>query len=317
MRVLFMGSPQEAVIPLQKLIELQQKGEIELAGVVSRVGKPRGRGLKTAETPVSRFASKKGLPLYLPIDVNTPDFIHTLRKLNIDVILTVAYGQIMTQEFIALARRAVINIHPSLLPHLRGAAPLVSAILAGDEEIGVTICFTVVELDAGNIIVQKKFTRDPSADHRILTEAMFTEGTELLPLALSLLRKPDFKGTSQNPQLVTTCGKVRKEDGLISWHDPGSDIFRKHLAYYGWPEIYTHFRGTKVILKQIATTPFAAGEAKMSGGEFVLDRQHNVLRAKAADSIVTVGSLQVAGRSQTDARSFWNGIIRGNDFKFA
>lgn len=316
MRVLFMGSPQEAVIPLQALIRLQQEDEMELVGVVSRVGKPRGRGLKTADTPVSRFAGQEGIPLYLPAEVNAPEFIQTLHKLNIDVVLTAAYGRILTPEFLLLGQRAVINIHPSLLPHLRGAAPLVSAILSGDEEIGVTICFTVAELDAGNIIVQKRFPRDPSANHRTLTAAMFTEGAKLLSSALDLLKDPDYKGTPQNTQLVTTCGRVRKEDGCISWQDRATDIYRRHLAYYGWPETYTHFRGTKVTLKEISTAPFTADEAGMDRGGFVFDRQRSILRVRAADGIVAVHNLQVAGRRQTDACSFWNGIVRGNDFKF-
>ena len=209
MRVLFMGTPLEVISVIEKLQLLQQQGDIELVGVVSQLHQSQ-RGLGKVESPVSLFAKAQRITCYQPLKASAPEFMAKLSALQVDVILTAAYGQILTREFLAIPRRAVINIHPSLLPRWRGAAPVVAAVREGVRSSGVTICFTVREVDAGNIIVQQELPLPEHTHHRDLTAMLFRAGAQLLPRAFALLGDTDFCGTPQDPQQVSRCAKVRK-----------------------------------------------------------------------------------------------------------
>ena len=304
MRVLFMGSPQEVIAVVEKLQLLQQHGDIELVAVVSQLHQSQ-RGLSEVESPVSLFAKAKRLTCYQPRQASAPAFMEHLRELRLDVILTAAYGQILTSEFLAIPTRAVINIHPSLLPRWRGAAPVVAAVREGVTSSGVTICFTVRSVDAGNIIVQQALPLPPHTHHRALTDLLFRAGAELLPTAFKLLRNPAFKGTPQDSQQVSRCIKVNKEDGLIDWQDKASTIYCQYLACYGWPETFTFFQGQRVILKEmLAPRPTVASEV----GAFTCNRQDKLLHVGTGEGMVVVPRLQIAGRRTMDALSFWNGI---------
>ena len=152
MKLAFFGSPEDSIAPLQHLLD--QGADVAL--VVSQPAKPAGRGRHLIDPPVATFAKEKGLPLLQPTKASDPDFLEQLQSFAIDVVITCAYGQILTQSFLDIPRRATINIHPSLLPKFRGATPVNSSILAGDSQTGVTVLFTVRKLDAGHIIIQEE-----------------------------------------------------------------------------------------------------------------------------------------------------------------
>lgn len=304
MRVLFMGSPQEVIAVVEKLQSLQQHGDIELVAVVSQLHQSQ-RGLSEVESPVSLFAKAQRITCYQPRKASAPEFMEQLRALQLDVILTAAYGQILTTEFLAIPKRAVINIHPSLLPRWRGAAPVVAAVREGVSSSGVTICFTVREVDAGNIIVQQAMPLPPRTHHRDLTELLFRAGAELLPTTFKLLHDPAFKGTPQDPQQVSRCIKVNKEDGLIDWHNRASAIYQQFLACYGWPETFTFFQGQRVILKEMLTPRLAVVPEV---GAFTCNRKAKLLCIGTGEGWVIVPRLQIAGRRTMDALSFWNGV---------
>ena len=304
MRVLFMGSPQEVIAVVEKLQLLQQHGDIELVAVVSQLHRSQ-RGLSEVESPVSLFAKAQRITCYQPRQASSPAFMEKLRDLQLDVILTAAYGQILTRTFLAIPTRAVINIHPSLLPRWRGAAPVVAAVREGVTSSGVTICFTVREVDAGNIIVQQAMPLPPHTHHRDLTDLLFRAGAELLPTAFKLLRDRAFTGTPQDPQQISRCTKVNKEDGLIDWHNEARAIYRQYLACYGWPETFTFFQGQRVILKEMLAPRSAAAPEV---GAFTCDRHSKLLCVGAGNGLVAVPRLQIAGRKTVDALSFWNGV---------
>ena len=312
MRVLFMGSPQEVIVVMEKLQLLQQHGDIELVAVVSQLHQSQ-RGLSEVESPVSLFAKSHHITCYQPRQASAPAFMEQLRTLQLDVILTAAYGQILTTEFLAIPKRAVINIHPSRLPRWRGAAPVVAAVREGVPSSGVTICFTVRELDAGNIIVQQAMPLPEHTHHRDLTELLFRAGAELLPTTFKLLRDPAFKGTPQDPQQISRCIKVNKEDGLIDWHCAADAVYRQYLACYGWPESFTFFQGQRIILKEMLA-PRAAVAPEV--GAFTCDRQAKLLCVGTGDGLVVVPRLQIAGRRTMDALSFWNGVAHRKPYVF-
>ena len=306
MRVLFMGSPLEVISVVEKLQLLQQHGDIELVAVVSQLHQSQ-RGLSEVESPVSLFAKAQRITCYQPRKASALVFMEKLRDLQLDVILTAAYGQILTTEFLAIPKRAVINIHPSLLPRWRGAAPVVAAVREGVTTSGVTICFTVREVDAGNIIVQQTMPLPEQTHHRNLTELLFRAGAELLPTTFKLLIDPDFRGRSQDQHQVSRCKKVSKEDGLVDWGGNAIAIYRQYLACYGWPETFTFFHGQRVILKEMQA-PRSAASPEVSCGAFTCDRKAKLLCINTSDGLVVVPRLQVAGRRAVDAWSFWNGV---------
>jgi folate-dependent phosphoribosylglycinamide formyltransferase PurN len=157
MRLVYMGSPSEVIAPLESLIKHCQKSGDEVVAVVSQPAKPAGRKQTLTDPPVATFAKEQGLRCLQPIKASDPAFLEELKSLEVDVIITAAYGQILSNAFLAIPRRATINIHPSLLPAYRGAIPVPAALLDGLETTGVTVLFTVKALDAGNIILQKSF----------------------------------------------------------------------------------------------------------------------------------------------------------------
>ena len=311
MRVLFMGSPAEAVAPL---LALQRCHDVEIVGVVSQPSRPQGRGLTARETAVAQFANQQQLTLYQPAKASADEVVASFVKLQIDVIVSAAYGQILSSNFLAVARRAVINIHPSYLPHLRGATPVVSAIVNGEQEIGVTICFTIKRLDAGNIIIQERHPLPADTDHHIVTAAMFARGAKLLPEALRRLKDPNYRGTEQDETRASYCRKITKSAGRIDWQDDSAQqIYRKYLAYRRWPEVHTTFAGKQLIFHQL-TTDNADSDGFNTPGHFVFDGQG--LRVATCDGSLVVHKLQIAGKKIVDGKSFWNGANSRKVFQF-
>lgn len=315
MRVLYMGSPLEAIPPLQKLCELQAQEQIELVAVVSKEHK------QPDLSSVAGFALERGLRLFCPLRASSVDFIKQLQDLNIDVILTAAYGQLLSSDFLTLAKRATINIHPSLLPRHRGASPVPAALLAGDQETGVTICFTVQALDAGNIILQEQMPIPPHTNHKQLLKHLFELGANLLPAALQQLQDPSFIGMPQDKSLITTCYKIKRRDGGIDWHWQAKEIYRRYLAFSHWPEIFTYWNGRRVVLKKVGL----AQQEKISGldarstspscGEFVC--ADDVLQVQTGEGILNVHTLQVEGKAITSASAFANRVRQQGCYRFA
>ena len=154
-------------------------------------------------------------------------FLAELELLKPDIVVTAAYGQILSQEFLNIPTRATINVHPSLLPKYRGATPIPSALLHGDGQTGVTILFTVKALDAGNVILQTNHAIKPHETAAELTQDLFQLGAKLLPDTLKLLQSPTFDGIAQEESKISHCTKILKTDGLVNWSDEAQLIHNK------------------------------------------------------------------------------------------
>ena len=192
MRIVFLGSPKE-VLSVPKFL-LEQAGDIdcELVGVVSQPAKAQGRKQQTKDTAVAAFAKEQGIKLFLPESAKAGSFLEEFKALSPDIALTAAYGQILSDECLAIPKRATINIHPSLLPRYRGATPVPAALLDGLTETGVTILFTIKKLDAGNIIAQRTLGIGAEETSQELTERAFAEGAALLVETLAKLRDKNY-----------------------------------------------------------------------------------------------------------------------------
>ncbi|MBI2602904.1 MAG: methionyl-tRNA formyltransferase [Deltaproteobacteria bacterium] len=308
MRIIYMGSPQASILPLEFLLR-NDKRRHEVVAVVSQAAKEVGRGRHPLDPPLAAYAKEKSLLTFQPQKAREPEFLESISKLAPDIIITCAYGQILTDAFLAIPKRATINIHPSLLPQYRGATPVQSALLDGSEETGVTILFTVKALDAGNIIVQKTFPILHGETAGELTRRLFALSCPLLEEALKTLEDKAFIGRPQDERNVTLCRKIQKEDGEINWQGTKKTIENRFRAYHPWPGSFT-FLGTKrIIVPLMSISDKTGGEEP---GRLDFSKTEKALFVACADGWMRVHELKPEGARALAAVEFWNGLRTGD-----
>lgn len=304
MRLVYMGSPTEVIAPLEYLLQHAHENGHEVVAVISQPAKPAGRKMVLTDPPLAAFAKERGLPCLQPAKASDPLFLDELRALAPDIIITAAYGQILTTTFLAIPTRATINIHPSLLPLYRGAIPVPAALLDGHTQTGVTILFTVKALDAGNIIIQEVFGIGEEETAQDLTARMFKESGPLLLKALDKLQDRDFSGLIQDESKITFCKKIAKTDGAIDWSKDAKTLWQEFKAYQPWPGVYTERLGVRVVLEDLS--PADAPELK--AGEFTFDKKAKALLVGTGQGQLAVRRLKSAGSKSMDAAGYWNGL---------
>lgn len=314
MRLVYMGSPACAIGPLEHLLSTQEEHGHEVLAVVSQPAKLVGRGRKKKPTdpPVAQFAKEKGIPCLQPEKASQEDFLNELKNLNIDVIVTCAYGQILTQKFLDIPGRGTINIHPSRLPEYRGATPVQAALLNGDKDTAVTVLFTVKALDAGNIISQKDFPIDPKERYEELIFRLFKEGGPLLVDALEKLKDSSFVGIPQDEDKVSKCIKFSKEDGLIKWEDKLDVSFNRYRAFFPWPGSFCFLGDHRLVVEEMDILPLGSYEDEEQAelGANFLDKKRKGIRVKVADGWLLFKRVKPAGSKSMEATSFWNGFLK-------
>ncbi len=239
---MFLGTSEFALPALQRLVE----SEYEIAGVYTQPDRPAGRGRHETPSPVKELALQHGLPVFQPPRMSAPDAVEQLKALRSDVMIAAAYGQILRQSVLDVPPLGVLNIHPSLLPRYRGASPVAAAILAGDEETGVTIMRMVLALDEGPILSQRRLPIDSHDTTGTLTERLSREGAGLLMDTLPAYAGGSLQPQPQDPSLASYVSMVKKEDGLTDWTLPAVEIWRRVRAYNPWPGAFTHLDGARL-----------------------------------------------------------------------
>ena len=306
MRLIFLGSPEPVLAPLQALSRLAPSLGFELVGVVSQPSRPAGRGQAPIDPPVAAFAKSLGLPTLQPEKASDPAFLEQFAALKPDVAITAAYGQILSNAFLAIPRRGTINIHPSLLPKYRGATPVPAALIDGNDTSGVTILFTVQKLDAGHIILQEATPIGASETAGELTDRYFELGAKLLLPALEKLKDPDFKGTPQDEAKVSLCRKIQKHDGLIDWERPAEESFNRYRAFQPWPGSFTFLAGRRLAVTEMQ--PDSQGKNALAPGEAVYDKRQQCLTVGTGEGALQILKLKAAGGKEMQAAAFWNGL---------
>ena len=238
LRVVFLGTPEFAVPSLEALLD-----ETDVVAVITQPDRPKGRGRQVASPPVAEVAKAKGLRLLQPPRLKSAEVIETLRALAPDVHVTVAYGRIIPREVLEIPRLGSINVHPSLLPKYRGASPIEAAILHGETETGVTIMYQSMDLDAGDLILQRRVPVDPDDTARTLEARLARVGADALVEALRLLAAGRAPRIPQDHAAATYAGKLEKEHGRIDWRKPARDVVNLIRAVDPWPSAYTSHRG--------------------------------------------------------------------------
>jgi len=242
LRILFMGTPDFAVPSLQALID---NGETVVA-VVTQPDRPKGRGRKLAPSPVKVLAQQAGIDVLQPTKVKTEAFVDELRQYQPDVILVAAYGRILPPAVLTLPRLGCINVHGSILPKYRGAAPIQTAILRGEREAGVTIMQMDSGLDTGDMLLVGSLPVADNDTSATLIPRLAQLGGTLLVQAVGLLAAGRLAATKQDDSQATLAPPLTKEDGLIRWQDSASVISCQIRALDPWPTAYTWLQGQQV-----------------------------------------------------------------------
>jgi methionyl-tRNA formyltransferase len=313
-RIVFMGSPDFALPTLRRLLESGH----EVVAVYTQPDRPAGRGRALQAPPAKRLALAHDVPVFQPARVSAPDSVQELARLAPDLIAMAAYGQILKQPLLDVPRRGVLNVHASLLPRHRGAAPVAAAILAGDEETGVTILQTELALDAGPILAQRRVPIAPHDTTGTLIERLAEEGADLLMEVLPAWLDGSLAPTPQDESGATYAPTLRKEDGRVDWGLPAEDIWRRVRAFAPWPGAFTYLDGQA--LRLLDTWPLAAGdEGQPAGlparpaGTVVPCPPGADLSGEAGFAVVTgrgllaIVRLQLAGRRALPAADFLRG----------
>ena len=249
MRVVFMGTPDFALPALEGLLDAGH----DVALVVSQPDRPAGRGRQPTPPPVARFARDRGLPLFQPASLKPPEAFARIRAAGPNVIVVVAFGLLLRREVLDLPPLGCLNVHASLLPRWRGAAPIPAAILAGDQETGVCLMRMEVGLDTGPVLACARTAIGEWDDTPGLTERLANIGRELLLLTLPRWADGQLTPVPQNEQLATYAPKIEREDARLDWSLTAIDLWRRVRAYRGWPDAFTTWKGRQ--LKVLAASP--------------------------------------------------------------
>jgi methionyl-tRNA formyltransferase len=299
LRVVFMGTPAFAVPALESLL----CGDDRLIGVVTQKDRPVGRGLKPQASPVKERARQAGVPVLEPENLRDPAFLEGLRDLSPELIVVVAFGQILPEVVLGLPPLGCINVHASLLPRYRGAAPIQWAILNGESLTGVTVIQMNERMDAGDILLARETAIGPEEDALGLSRRLSRLGAEVLTEAIRGLKKGTLHRTPQREPEATYAPRLRKEDGKIDWGRGADEIARKVRALVQWPVAYTRWK--RRLLKIHRARPIPAGGWGRPGEVVKADR--GGLWVQTGEGCLEILELQQESRPKMDARAFLHG----------
>jgi methionyl-tRNA formyltransferase len=300
MDVVFCGTPLFAVPTLEKLVCAGFRVKL----VATQPNRPSGRGMELAASPVRQMALAMGLPITQPEKIkNNAEFRAQLESIAPEAIIVVGYGRIIPQWMIDLPRLGNINLHASLLPKYRGAAPIQWAIARGETSTGVTTMRIDAGLDTGDILLQAEERIKPEDTALTLAPRLAQTGAELMISTLASLRNGTIRPRRQDNSQATLAPILSREDGLIDFSRSAVDTWNRMRGFQPWPGAFTHFRGKTLQLH--AAIP-SAGRADVAPGHFAIENER-LLLGFAHDTALEVQELQPEGKKRISARDFING----------
>ena len=297
LRIIFMGTPAFACPTLQALLA---RGD-DILAVVTQPDRPKGRGQQLASPPVKVLAETAGLPVMQPLKVRAPEFIDSVRELAPDLIVVIAFGQILPKALLEVPRFGCINIHASLLPRYRGAAPINWCIINGETETGITTMQMDVGLDTGDMLVKKSIAIDPDEDASSLHDRLAALGADTLTETLDLLAKGELVPEAQDNDLTCYAPMLKKEDGAIDWTKDALAIKNLVRGVTPWPGAFTSWEGKtlKVCRGSVAPDTGSPGE--------VLRADRLGLEVACGSGSLLIDELQLEGRKRLPAAEFLAG----------
>lgn len=295
-RVVFFGTPEFAVPILQGLID----GPDDVVGVVCQPDRPAGRGQKLQAPPVKQLAEACGIHVAQPVKLRTDEFPAQLAAWRPDLAIVAAYGRILPSRVLATPHLGCINVHASLLPAYRGAAPIQWAILNGDDETGITIMRMNERMDEGDVLLQQATPIGADETYGALQSRLALLGAAALMTALEQLNAGALVATPQDHGRATLAPMIRKEQGAIDWRRPAVELARQVRGFNPWPSAYTTLRG-KLLKIHIAQAEAGVGAP---GAVVAIDDR---IRVGSGDGVLAIEMLQAEGRKPLPARDFARG----------
>lgn len=300
MKIIYMGTPEFAVYPLESLY----KEGFDISLVVSQKDKPKGRGKKLLPTPVKSKAEELKLEVFQPDNINSEDSIKKLKAINPDFIVVAAYGQILKKEILSIPKYGCVNIHASLLPKYRGAAPINWAIINGEKETGVTIMEMVEKLDAGDMYLKECINIEEDDDAITIHDKLSNIGGKLIVEALKGIYSGGIIPASQDDSKFSYASMLNKKMGRIDWNESGERIKNLIRGLKPWPSAYTFYKGNNIKVHKVElSSKFKDGK----NGEIVKVSGEGIF-VNCIDSCVIIKELQFPGKRSMAVKDF----IRGN-----
>lgn len=304
MKIVFMGTPDFSAVVLEKLNSVYP-----VSAVVTGLDKPVGRGYNLAPSPLKVKAIELGIPVLQYAKVSR-EGLDDIRALKPDVIVTAAFGQILSDAFLAIPKYAVLNVHASLLPKYRGSSPIQWSIINGDEKTGITIMKTVKAVDAGDVLLEKETEIGKKETAGELFDRLAILGGEAIVEAISLVESGKATFTPQDESKVTHCSMINKGDGLVDFSKSAKEIDCFVRGMTPWPSAYTHigektlkiFDVEKVELSDLQKSNDQFENAKF--GEVVLADKNHGLIVKVADGFIRLHVIQLEGSKRMDDTQF-------------
>ena len=296
-RVVFFGTPEFAVPTLQELLDSRHI----VCGVVTQPDRPRGRGHQVSDSPVKALAVERGLPLLQPTRLRVPGFAAALRDWRPDIGVVAAYGKIIPDDILALPRLGMINVHASLLPKYRGAAPIQRAIIDGEAMTGVTIMRIETLLDAGAMLAKVTRPIGPDDTSDVVERDLARLGADLLLEVLEQIAAGTAQEERQDFMLATFAPRLTKEEGVLDWSLPAAYVHNRVRGLHPWPHASTHLDGARIILLKTRVEP---GTTDAAPGTIVDVSADAIHVATGHGERIVIEQLQPEGRRPMSAREF-------------
>lgn len=296
MKIIYMGTPDFAVAPLEAIL----KAGYQVTAVVTQPDKQKGRGKEVQMTPVKECALKHGIPVLQPVKIGEPEAVEELKKYPADIFVVAAFGQLLTEEILAMPQFGCINIHASLLPAYRGAAPIQWVIINGEEKTGVTIQQMAKGLDTGDMLFKKEVAIDAKETGESLHDKLMVAGAELIVEALPEIEKGNVQPEKQDDALSCYAKKLTKSMGLIDFSRDASSIERLVRGLNSWPSAHTMYKGKTLKIWEADVVPM---DGKKEAGT-VLTVAKDFFDVATGKDALRITSLQLEGKKRMSVKDF-------------
>lgn len=296
MKIVFMGTPDLAA----QVLDTMMRSGCEVTLAVTQPDRPKGRGRGVIKTPVHECADKWGIPVFAPVRIKAPEAVERLREEAPDLIVVAAFGQILSREILDLPRFGCINVHASLLPKYRGAAPIQWAVINGEEKSGVTIMQMDAGLDTGDILLQEELALSPDETGESLYDKLAELGGELLVKTLPMIEAGTLKPVKQKEEESCYASMLRKEMGNIDWTMPALKIERLVRGLNSWPGAYTFMNGKML---KIWGSFVDGRDAKGEPGT-VLGTDKSAIYVNCGEGVLALREVQYEGKKRMNTQAF-------------
>lgn len=300
MKIVYMGTPDFAVPPLEALV----RSGYEVAAVVTQPDKPKGRGKTLMPTPVKEEAMKHDIPVYQPLKVRDPEFVEILENIAPDIIVVAAFGQIIPKKILDMPKYGCINIHASLLPKYRGAAPIQWAVINGEKVSGVTTMRMDEGLDTGDMILKEEVTLAPDETGGSLFDRLAEVGAKLAVQTLQALEDGTAEFTPQDHEKATQVGMIKKSFGEMDFTKSAVELERLIRGLNPWPGTYTEYQGKT--LKIWGATVEDGGDPSKAGT--IVNVKKHSFGIQTKDGILVPTEIQLEGKKRMTAEAFLCGV---------